>query len=190
MSGEIPRLRMFAGPNGSGKSTLKTVLPLELLGVYLNPDAIELEMRTKGFLDLHEYSLAITEPEAKAFFHSSVFLSDESFRGFTESVSVSEGRLYFDRNAVNSYVASAMADLFRQRLMATGTTFTLETVMSHPSKVELLKRSIGRAGVGDENEPDAGLVQTRGLEPDSPLFCSTHPPPSPASNPPSPQLAI
>jgi predicted ABC-type ATPase len=41
----LPRLRMFAGPNGSGKSTLKTVLPPELLGVYLNPDEIESQIR-------------------------------------------------------------------------------------------------------------------------------------------------
>lgn len=36
---------MFAGPNGSGKSTLKTVLPPALLGVYINPDEIEQELR-------------------------------------------------------------------------------------------------------------------------------------------------
>jgi predicted ABC-type ATPase len=34
---------MFAGPNGSGKSTLKSYLPLALLGVYLNPDEMELK---------------------------------------------------------------------------------------------------------------------------------------------------
>jgi len=31
-------MRMFAGPNGSGKSTFKSVLPAELLGIYINPD--------------------------------------------------------------------------------------------------------------------------------------------------------
>lgn len=39
---------MFAGPNGSGKSTLKSYLPGNLLGVYLNPDEIEQEVRTRG----------------------------------------------------------------------------------------------------------------------------------------------
>jgi len=43
---------MFAGPNGSGKSTLKSYLPKALLGVYLNPDEIEQEIRRQGFLDL------------------------------------------------------------------------------------------------------------------------------------------
>ena len=36
---------MFAGPNGSGKSTLKSYVPVELLGVYLNPDEMESEIR-------------------------------------------------------------------------------------------------------------------------------------------------
>ena len=52
MNKAIPRLRMFAGPNGSGKSTLKSVLPRELLGVYLNPDEIESQIRQQGFLPL------------------------------------------------------------------------------------------------------------------------------------------
>ena len=52
MSVRTPRLRMFAGPNGSGKSTLKSYLPKDLLGVYLNPDEIEQEIRRQGFLDL------------------------------------------------------------------------------------------------------------------------------------------
>jgi predicted ABC-type ATPase len=132
---------MFAGPNGSGKSTLKTVLPRVLLGVYLNADEIELEMRTKGILDLHEYGVAITEAEIKAFFGQSAFNSGEDFRRFADSVRMSEDRLQFDPDAVNSYVASATADIFRQHLLETRTNFTLETVMSHPSKVKLLEQA-------------------------------------------------
>lgn len=48
---------MFAGPNGSGKSTLKSYLPAPLLGVYLNPDDIEAEIRKQGVLDLNAYRL-------------------------------------------------------------------------------------------------------------------------------------
>jgi len=42
---------MFAGPNGSGKSTLKSYLPEKLIGVYLNPDELEQDVRRQGFLD-------------------------------------------------------------------------------------------------------------------------------------------
>jgi predicted ABC-type ATPase len=43
-----PRMRVFAGPNGSGKSVLKSYLPEPLLGVYLNPDEIEAEVKEQG----------------------------------------------------------------------------------------------------------------------------------------------
>ncbi|KAB2645750.1 MAG: hypothetical protein DVB33_10520 [Verrucomicrobia bacterium] len=61
MSAAIPRLRMFAGPNGSGKSTLKTYLPASLLGVYLNPDEIEQEIRQQGMLDFAAYGVSTTD---------------------------------------------------------------------------------------------------------------------------------
>jgi Uncharacterized protein conserved in bacteria len=51
VSVNIPRLRVFAGPNGSGKSTLKSYLRPALLGVFVNPDEIEEEIRRSGFLD-------------------------------------------------------------------------------------------------------------------------------------------
>ena len=55
MNNEILRLRMFAGPNGSGKSTFKSILRPELLGIFVNPDEIEQQIRKYDFLDL-EYS--------------------------------------------------------------------------------------------------------------------------------------
>jgi predicted ABC-type ATPase len=48
---------MFAGPNGSGKSTFKTMIRRELLGVYINPDEIEKEIRDQGFLDLTAFQI-------------------------------------------------------------------------------------------------------------------------------------
>jgi predicted ABC-type ATPase len=50
MSFETPRLRMFAGPNGSGKSTIKDVINKELLGIYINPDDIEKNIKENGYL--------------------------------------------------------------------------------------------------------------------------------------------
>jgi predicted ABC-type ATPase len=46
---------MFAGPNGSGKSTIKSVIGSELLGVYVNPDEIEQDIRKFDFLDLQPF---------------------------------------------------------------------------------------------------------------------------------------
>jgi predicted ABC-type ATPase len=60
MNKEIPRLRMFAGPNGSGKSTFKSIIRPELLGIYINPDEIEKEIREHGFLDLEGFQVKTT----------------------------------------------------------------------------------------------------------------------------------
>ena len=74
MSGTTPRLRMFAGPNGSGKSTLKSYLPVELLGVYLNADEIEQEVRETGYLELSSYGVTAASVDVLAFFTGSSFL--------------------------------------------------------------------------------------------------------------------
>ena len=135
---------MFAGPNGSGKSTLKTVLHPKLLGVYLNPDEMERELRTHGILDLTAYRVTATVDEVRAFFRASTLLRNAGLAAAAESVSARDGRLIFPRETVNSYMASAIAEFLRQRLLEARISFTLETVMSHPSKVAELQTAIKR----------------------------------------------
>jgi predicted ABC-type ATPase len=65
-------MRMFAGPNGSGKSTLKSVLPEALLGVYLNPDEMEEEIRAQGFLDFTAHGIGATADEVLPWFKRAV----------------------------------------------------------------------------------------------------------------------
>jgi predicted ABC-type ATPase len=56
---------MFAGPNGSEKSVLKSSLPEVLLGVYLNADEIEAEVKKCGFVDLRKFDVETTEEEVQ-----------------------------------------------------------------------------------------------------------------------------
>ncbi len=141
MSEPRPRLRMFAGPNGSGKSRLKSVLPLVLLGVYLNPDEIESEIRTHGFLDFSTYGVTASEEEAMSFFSQSDFLRSSGLVDAVRNLAFTGSGLDFGKVEVNSYFASVTVDFLRQKLMEQKDTFTLETVMSHPSKVDLLARA-------------------------------------------------
>lgn len=145
MSRPSPRLRMFAGPNGSGKSTLKSVLPSELLGIYLNPDEVEQEIRRQGFLDLNTYGMASSADEVLPFFTRSTFLQESGCAEEVRRLTCAEGRLNFAGLAVNSYLASVAVDFLRQKLIERQVSFTFETVMSHPSKVELLEQA-QRAG--------------------------------------------
>jgi predicted ABC-type ATPase len=132
---------MFAGPNGSGKSTLKSVLPSELLGVYLNPDEIELEIRQQGFLDFAAYAVTTTADEVLSFFQVSSFLISAGFSDAAQLLGFANGRLEFGKVAVNSYFASVASDFLRQKLLEQKVSFTFETVMSHPSKVALLEQA-------------------------------------------------
>lgn len=43
-----PRLRVLAGPNGSGKSTIKPELRPEWIGVFVNADEIEKDLKASG----------------------------------------------------------------------------------------------------------------------------------------------
>lgn len=80
---------MFAGPNGSGKSTIKSVVSPALLGVYINPDEIEEEIRRSGSLSLEAYRVAATEEEISAFVAGSP-LAQKAFRDLAAGVMASE----------------------------------------------------------------------------------------------------
>jgi predicted ABC-type ATPase len=129
---------MFAGPNGSGKSTLKSHLSVKLLGVYLNPDEIEQEIRKQGFLDFALYGANTTADEVLQFFNTSQFLQQARLLDVAKQITFTDGRLDFAKLEVNSYLASVAGDFLRQKLLAQKLTFTFETVMSHPSKVDIL----------------------------------------------------
>ena len=132
---------MFAGPNGSGKSTLKSYLPKELLGIYLNPDEMEQEIRQQKFLDFTAYGVTTTADAVLSFFKNSKFLNDTGFGETAKKLTLANNRLEFGAVEVNSYLASVASDFLRQKLMEQLISFTLETVMSHPSKVELLAQA-------------------------------------------------
>ena len=132
---------MFAGPNGSGKSTLKSHLPPVLLGIYLNPDDMEQEIRRQTFLDFTAYGMTTTAEAARCFFKNSKFLNDAGLGEVTRQLSFANNRLEFGAVPVNSYFASAACDFLRQKLLEQKVSFTLETVMSHAGKVELLAQA-------------------------------------------------
>jgi len=132
---------MFAGPNGSGKSTLKSYLPPQLLGVYLNSDEIEQDIRRQCFLNFAEYGVTTTGDEVLTFFKQSSQLINTGFGDATKQLGFADGRLDFGKVAVNSYFAASAADFLRKKLLERKVSFTFETVMSHRSKVDLLART-------------------------------------------------
>jgi predicted ABC-type ATPase len=138
---DLPRLRIFAGPNGSGKSTIKSVIRSELLGVYVNPDEIEQDIRKFDFLDLQPFRIRTTAAEILAFFQNSTLLARAELLDEAELLRFNDDKLSFYEVSVNSYFASVAADFIRHKLLETATSFTFETVMSSPDKVAFLQKA-------------------------------------------------
>ena len=106
MNKEILRLRMFAGPNGSGKSTFKSIIRPELLGIFINPDEIEKEIRDYDFLDLESYAVQTTKEEILNFFINSHLLKTADLLDDAHQLRFNDGKLSFFNAEVNSYFAS------------------------------------------------------------------------------------
>jgi len=137
---EVPRLRMFAGPNGSGKSTLKSMIRPELLGVYINPDEIEKEIQDRGFLDLRKYQISTSSQEIESFIKKSQLIPEKAISK-EHQFNFFENKLSFEIKNIDGYLGSLISDFIRKKLIEQFKSFTFETVMSHPDKIELLKRA-------------------------------------------------
>jgi predicted ABC-type ATPase len=141
-------MRIFAGPNGSGKTTiinelseLKDRLPF---GVYVNADDIEVSIAQSHLINLSDYKITLTTERVQDFFKKSRFspvkLKDENL---WKNFIVENNRVIINSGLnTNSYVAADLAEMIRQNLLAEDAdTFTYETVMSHPSKIEFIRRA-------------------------------------------------
>ena len=127
----VKRLRLFAGPNGSGKTTLKDVIDEKLLGVYVNPDDIEKQLK-KG-IDFNDFKIEVEIDEIYKFFDNSFY-------------KISKGIFSFENNKIkfteqNSYIASVLSSFIREKLLEKGVSFSFESVASSKDKIEFIKKA-------------------------------------------------
>ena len=141
MTKRIPRLRMFAGPNGSGKSTIRSVISSQILGIYIDPDEIEKRMCEKKVLNLRSYEITSTSTELIDFFLSSTLLKNAGLLNEVQQLRLIDHELSFPGVEGNSYFASVAADFIRNKLLKDHQSFSFETVMSFPDKVEFLRKA-------------------------------------------------
>ena len=136
----MKRFRMFAGPNGSGKSTLiEDVKKSYQVGYFVNADVIEYSLKTRGFLDCEVYlPIKVTQEDWKFFLLQAENKSADM--QMLQAIHIRDNILVASKN-INSYVASVIANFFRDILLKEDTTFSFETVMSHISKVEFLQKA-------------------------------------------------
>ncbi len=134
-------LRAVIGPNGSGKSSLKTLLPVALQGIYLNPDELEKELVRCNGLDFSLYGITTDGPTLGQFLAGSAWLRMVRPDLDINQLVVQGGRLSLGSAKPDSYMASVLADFIRQQLLQERRSFTCETVMSSRDKVDLLAKA-------------------------------------------------
>jgi predicted ABC-type ATPase len=154
---------VFAGPNGSGKTSLfQYLLKIHAFNVYhhINPDQIAADMRF-GF-NISNWPLEFSTDEFLSYLDSSSFQKLVSFR-FAEAVRIQKGILSLkpivssEAQAASggvvqpaslrsrpegphtSYLYAALGDFLRRKMLDSDSSFSFETVFSHPSKIDELR---------------------------------------------------
>jgi energy-coupling factor transporter ATP-binding protein EcfA2 len=127
---------MVAGPNGSGKSTLFDLLAGMSfpLGHCLNPDRIERELATSRRFPFTPWGISTDEATVRAFFASHGLATKTSGIDF----SVAENELTLRTEIRGGYFAAILSDFLRRQWLEGEQSFTFETVMSNPDKVDLI----------------------------------------------------
>lgn len=147
------RLRVFAGPNGSGKSMMYDQVKDTLvdgrtinLGTYLNPDILAKTLGKTGQLDLQaQFGFTTRRTSLVRFARSSGLLR----QGFQEAVMQSghqfNGSVFTLLNpGLNEHFAQLITAFLCDQLIRRKQRFSFETVFSHPSKLELMRRAAAR----------------------------------------------
>lgn len=136
------RLRIFAGPNGSGKSVLYQFL-IEARYFepyfYINSDEIANELPT-GFSVIN-WPVRITQENLLEYFKASSFLPYFGEIRISDVIHVEHDVIrYCDKlsSIPVSYLAAAIADFLRQSMVRADSSFSVETVFSHVSKLQFI----------------------------------------------------
>jgi predicted ABC-type ATPase len=134
-------VRMFAGPNGSGKSTLIKNLKEKIhFGVYLNADEIEEEINKKHYIDLDKFSLILTNDHWIQYLNNQPTILSKIPKTLVSKIRIDQNIILGFPDKDLSYIAASITDFLREMLFIAKKSFTFETVMSHPSKIDFLNR--------------------------------------------------
>ena len=136
------RLGIFAGPNGSGKSTItKIVMDHAKLGTYVNADEIKVIFSKTRFLNLSVYNVSLDRDN----FLDSLFLSSlssriEDIEKTLDNVDFQGDKIVLAKEyQIEDYFVSFVTSYIWNQLLESSKKFTIETVMSHPSKLDFMR---------------------------------------------------
>lgn len=134
------RLRLFAGPNGSGKTTILERIPKELnLGYIVNADDIEKTLKLKGRFLLNEQDIISNTELLQTYIRNEGFsIKKITELSYIDQIIVIDNEIRIPEQFVNSYLAADIAGFIRIKHIENNHNFTFESVLSHPSKLDLL----------------------------------------------------
>lgn len=138
------RLRVFAGPNGSGKSTItKIVWDYAHLGTYVNADEIKVILVKNRGLDFSLYGLHLNKEKFKNdFLNSTLADKIDDARETLSTISFDGNKLILnDGYEIEDYFVSFITSFICNELLNESNKFTVETVMSHSSKLDFMKKA-------------------------------------------------
>ena len=136
------RLRVFAGPNGSGKSTITNIVMDHVhLGVYVNADELKVILSRDRQLDFSTYQVNFDQQQfVESFRNSSLAARVHNVEDTLANVMFDGNRLILrDSYEVEDYFVSFITSYIWYRLLEISNKFTVETVMSHPSKLDFMR---------------------------------------------------
>jgi predicted ABC-type ATPase len=142
------RLRVFAGPNGSGKSTIiqsvknTTINDRKIdLGIYINADDIAGLLKNNKF-SFAPYQISVTKKEFIRFAELSGLLTPELNTALLQKLFKLKGtQLLLSNRKFHEQLAQLLARFLRECLLKEKKRFSFETVFSHPSNLEIMKRA-------------------------------------------------
>lgn len=144
-----PKFRLFGGPNGSGKTHLfkkfkrRGYIHTE---IYVNADKIEAELKKRHKFSFNAYRVKADDETFKNHILKSGLYQKIKDKSFIHLFTIRSGILNIGNSVkINSYHASFVAAYLAEKLFESKQPFAFETVMSHSSKIQLLKiaRKVG-----------------------------------------------
>lgn len=138
----IRRFRVVAGPNGSGKSTLVTRLATDYaVNFYtlLNADDVYAHLkRTRSYFA----PLPVDGDRLVAYVNGTQFPDGQKEHFRSGAISAKNDCIRFSTDeAVNSYTVAMLVNFLQDEFINAGISFSQETVFSHPSKVDAIKKA-------------------------------------------------
>lgn len=141
----MKRLRVFAGPNGSGKSTIIQVVKDAgvHLGTYVNADDYKKEINANHSFRFSELGISWSKKDFIEAYKlaEKLYVQSDGDRLVSLLAFDEQGFSLPTDYTVNDYFTSFLASYVRSHLLECSAKFTFETVMSHPSKLDFIRKA-------------------------------------------------